>query len=153
MKKLLKYLVMACLSMVMLIGMSDAILAANATLTASSSTVRPGDTITLSFKVPHQGSYGVTGTLEYDSKVVTLSGEPTINKNLSGWAAERNGNELVIYDNNYSNPLKGTETVITLKFKVNSSVTEGTKINISIKNIVSTNGDADTNIGTATYSL
>ncbi|MBE5887361.1 MAG: hypothetical protein E7283_00835 [Lachnospiraceae bacterium] len=152
MKKILKYLVMACLSIVMLIGMSDATLAANATLTASSSTVRPGDTITLSFKVPHQGSYGVTGTLEYDSSVVTLSGEPTINKNLTGWAAERNGNELVIYDNNYANPLKGTETVLTLKFKVNSGATEGSKINISIKNIVSSDGSADTNIGTATYS-
>ncbi|MGN1154926.1 MAG: cadherin-like beta sandwich domain-containing protein [Agathobacter sp.] len=151
MKKIVKYLAMVCLALGMLIGMNNAVLAANASLTASSSTVRAGDTITLSFKVPHQGSHGVTGTLEYDSNQVTLSGEPTTS--LSGWMVERNGNELAIYDNNLENPLKGTETVITLKFKVNSNVAEGTKLNIAIKNIVSSDGSADTNIGTATYSV
>ena len=151
MKKILKYLVMACLSLVLLIGMNSTVFGANATLTASSSTVRPGDTITLSLKIPHKGSLGFTGTIEYDKNQVSLSGDPTTK--LSGWVVERNSNELVVYDNNQTNPLKGTETVITLKFKVNSSVTEGTVVNISIKDIVSGADGVDTNFGTATYSV
>lgn len=142
---------MAGLTIGILVGMNRVVFAVNASLTATTSTIRPGDTITLNFKVAHQGSYGMTGTLEYDANQVTLMEEPTTA--LSGWLAERNGNDLVIYDNNQTNPLNGTETVITLKFKVNSNVTEGTKINISIKNIISSDGSADKDMGTATYSV
>lgn len=151
MKKLLKYLALTILSVVMLVGVNSDVFAAGATLTSSATTVRAGDTITLTLKVPHAGSLGITGTLEYDASQVTLSGDPTTK--LSGWVVENSAGSLVIYDNNQTNPLKGSETVITLKFKVNSSVAEGTKVNISIKNIVSSDGSADTDMGTATYSV
>lgn len=155
MKKILKYFAMACLSFVMLIGMNSAVFAADATLTSSSTTVRAGDTITLSLKVPHKGSYGITAALEYDSNQVTLANDPALTKSLSdaGWVLEKNGSTLVVYDNYKATPLTGSETLLTVKFKVNSNVAEGTQVNISVKNIVSSDGNTDTNIGAATYSV
>ena len=150
MKKILKYLAIASLSLVMLFGMHTTVFAAGASLTANTNTVRAGDTITLSLNVSHPGSVGLTGTLEYDANQVTLSGEPSTG--LAGWMVEKNGNELVIYDNNLTNPLKGGETVITLTFVVNNNLATGTAINISINNLVSSDGNADSSIGKVTYT-
>ncbi len=112
-------------------------------------TVRAGDTITLKFNVNDSGKYGVEGTLSYDANVVTLSSSEA---SLSGWKLETNGNSLIMYDDAMTNPISGNKTVITLKFKVKSGVAEGTKINISINNIVATDGSNESSLGTATYS-
>lgn len=149
MKKILKYMMVACLSFIMLAGVSEYVFAANASLTGPSA-VRAGDTITVSLNVSHDGSYGLTGTLNYNSSQVSLTETKC---GLSGWLVENSGNDLVVYDNNLTNPLSGTKTVLTLKFKVNSNVAEGTKINISINNLNSSDGNADTSLGTATYSV
>lgn len=149
MKRILKIMLGVCLSLIMLAGASDNVFAASASLDGAS-TVRAGDTITLSLNVSHNGSYGLTGTLSYDSSQVSLTETKC---GLSGWLVENSGNDLVVYDNNLSNPLSGTKTVLTLKFKVNNSVAEGTRINISINNLNSSDGNADTSLGAATYSV
>lgn len=112
-------------------------------------TVRAGDTITLSFKLNGSGIFGASGTLSYDSSQVTLSG--TTQKIGSPWAVEFNGNNFVAYDNNLTNPIKGNKTLFTVKFKV-KNVAAGTNIKISYTSVKASDGSADTNVGTVTYS-
>lgn len=112
--------------------------------------VRAGDTVTLSFNLNGTGIYGVSGSLSYDSSQITLSG--TSQKVGSPWAVEFNGNNFVAYDNDLSNPINGKVTLFTLTFKV-KSVSAGTDIKISYNGVTVSDGNADTNVGTVTYSV
>ena len=129
-------------------GMKMDFYAASASLTGPS-TVRAGDTITLNLNISDEGKYGLEGTLNYDSSVVSFS---SMSCNVSGWKVENNGNAIIVYDDALSNPINGYTTVLTLKFKVNSGVATGTAVNISVSGIVTTDGSAESNIGTASYS-
>ena len=148
MKRVAKYLLVLALSFVFILGSKMDFYAASASLSGPS-TVRAGDTITLSLNVSDSGKYGLEGTLSYDSSVVSLS---DMSCNVSGWKVESNGNAIIIYDDALSNPLGGSATVLTLKFKVNSGVATGTAVNISVNGIVTTDGSAESSIGTASYS-
>ena len=148
MKRVAKYLLVLALSFVFLLGSKLDFYAASASLTGPS-TVRAGDTITLSLNVSDSGKYGLEGSLSYDSSVVSLS---DISCNVSGWKVERNGNAIIVYDDALSNPLGGSTSVLTMKFKVNGGVAAGTTVNISVNGIVTTDGSAESSIGTASYS-
>lgn len=148
MKKIVKYLLVLSLSFVFLLGSKMDFYAAGASLSGPS-TVRAGDTITLKLNISDNGKYGLEGTLNYDSSKVTLS---SMSCNVSGWKVENNGNAIIVYDDALSNPLSGNKTVLTLKFKVNNGVAEGTAVNISVSGIVTTDGSAESSIGTASYS-
>lgn len=148
MKRVAKYLLVLALSFVFLLGSKLDFYAASASLTGPS-TVRAGDTITLSLNVSDSGKYGLEGSLSYDSSVVSLS---DISCNVSGWKVERNGNAIIVYDDALSNPLGGSTSVLTMKFKVNGGVAAGTAVNISVNGIVTTDGSAESSIGTASYS-
>ncbi len=121
---------------------------ATATLTGPG-TVRAGDTITLSFHLNGSGIYGASGTLSYDSNQVTLTG--TTQKIASPWAVEFNGNNFVAYDNNLSNPINGNKTLFTATFKV-KDVAVGTNIKISCTGVTASDGSADIQVGTVSYS-
>ena len=123
--------------------------AASASLTGPS-TVRAGDTITLNLNISDSGKYGLEGSLSYDSSVVSFSG---MSCNVSGWKVENNGSSIIVYDDALSNPLGGSATVLTLKFKVNNNVAAGTTVKISVNGIVTTDGSAESNLGTASYSV
>ena len=148
MRKLVAILtvLMLCAACVLPITVSAA--AASASLTGPD-TVRAGDTITLSFNLNGSGLYGASGTLSYDSNQVTLSS--TTQKIASPWMVEFNGNNFVAYDNNLSDPIKGNKTLFTVTFKV-KSVEAGANIAISYTNVVASDGSADVNAGTVTYS-
>ncbi len=148
MKKIARILLVLSLSIVFLLSSKMDFYAASASLTGPS-TVRAGDTITLKLNISDSGKYGLEGSLSYDSSQVTLS---SMSCNVSGWKAERNGNAIIVYDDALSNPLSGNKTVLTLKFKVKSNVATGAKLSISVKNIVTTDGSAESSIGAATYS-
>ena len=148
MKKLIKYSTLLILSMVCVLCSITFVWAASAKLTGPG-TVRAGDTITLKFNINDSGKYGVEATLSYDSSIVTLSKSEI---NLKGWKLESNGNSLIMYDDAMSNPIKGDKTVVTLTFKVKSSVAVGTKVNIAVNNIVATDGSNESNLGSATYN-
>ena len=148
MKKIAKYLLVLSLSFVFLLSSKMDFYAASASLTGPS-TVRAGDTITLKLNVSDSGKYGLEGTLSYDSSVVSLS---SMSCDVSGWKVENNGNAIIVYDDALSNPLSGTKAVLTLKFKVKSGVATGANVKISVKDIVTTDGSAESNIGSATYS-
>lgn len=148
MKKIAKVLLVLSLSFIFLLASKLDFYAASASLSGPS-TVRAGDTITLELKISDSGKYGLEGSLSYDSSQVTLS---SMSCNVSGWKAEQNGNAIIVYDDNLTNPLSGTKTVLTLKFKVKSSVATGTQVKIAVNGIVTTDGTAESSIGTASYS-
>lgn len=148
MKKIFKYsfFIMACI--VCVLYSATNVWAAGASLTGPG-TVRADDTITLKFNINDTGKYGVEAALSYDSSLVTLSSSKI---SLSGWKLESNGNSLIMYDDAMTNPISGNKTVVTLVFNVKSGVAAGTKVNISINNIVATDGSNESNLGSATYS-
>lgn len=149
MKKIAKYLLVLSLSLVFLFGSKIDFYAARASLSGPS-TVRAGDTITLKLNISDDGKYGAQGVLNYDSSQVTLS---STSCNVSGWNVESSGSTVIMYDDALTNPLSGTKTVLTLKFKVNKNVATGTSVNISFSGIVTTtSGGEKTQLGTASYS-
>ncbi len=148
MKKSSSILTIFVLCLALMLPISVSAVSASATLTGPG-TVRAGDTITLSFNLSGIGIYGASGTLSYDSSQVTLA--ETSQKIGSPWAVEFNGNNFVAYDNNLSSPVNGNKTLFTVKFKV-KSVSAGTNIQISYTGVTASDGNADANIGTVTYS-
>lgn len=149
MKKIAKILLVLSLSFMFLFGSKMDFYAAGASLTGPS-TVRAGDTITLKLNISDEGKYGAQGTLNYDSSQVSLS---STSCNVSGWKVESSGSTVIMYDDALTNPLSGTKTVLTLKFKVNNNVATGTNIKISFSGLVTTtSGGEKTQIGTASYS-
>ena len=68
-------------------------------------TVRAGDTISLTFYAGG-GIYGGSGTVSYDSSLLTLKGYSSA---IGGsWAVEFGGNRFVFYDNSMSSPISGS---------------------------------------------
>ena len=148
MKKIISFLTILVLCVVMMLPMTASAASASASLNGPGA-VRVGDTITLNFDLNGSGILGASGTLSYDGSQVTLTG--TSQKIGSPWAVEFNGNNFVAYDNNLSNPINGTKTLFTATFKV-KSVAVGTTIKISYTGVTASDGSADANIGTVTYT-
>lgn len=122
---------------------------ASATLTGPT-TVRAGDTITLSFKLNGSGLYGTSGTLSYDDNQLTLtSTKQTV---ASPWMVEFNGNNFVAYDNNLTNPINKNTELFTVTFKV-KNVAVGTNIKVSVTGVTASDGSADSIVGTVSYSV
>ncbi len=149
MRKFLKYIAVFVIGMFVLAGNGRYINAASASLTGPE-TVRAGDTITLTLNISDSGKYGLEGTLKYDSSQVTFSGTEC---RMSGWKVEHNGNSLIVYDDNMSNPINGSNEVLVLKFKINSDIAPGTKVSISVNDILTTDGNEESRISSATYSV
>ena len=106
------------------------------------STVRAGDTITLSYNAGG-GIFGGSGTVSYDASQLTLQGyTPAIGGN---WGVEFSGNNFVFYDNTMQNPLSGA-TIFTATFTVNPGLAPGTTVAVGVSGTVS-DGTADTGAG------
>ena len=148
MKKVLSILVVAILVLSCMLPMTASAVTASATL-AGAGTVRAGDTITLTFNLNGKGIYGAEGTLNYDAAQVSLVS--TSQKIASPWVVEFNGNKFVAYDNNLAAPISSNKAVFSVTFKV-KAVATGTKINISYTGVKASDGTADANIGTVSYS-
>ncbi|MBE5964833.1 MAG: hypothetical protein E7252_07920 [Lachnospira sp.] len=153
MKNIINKIVTLLIAVVMVCGISaimyETVYAASAKFTGPT-TVRAGDTITLTFTVSDNGKYALEGTLDYDSTKLTLN---SISSLREGWEVERNDNTLIAYDNNMTNPLGTNTNVFQAVFKVNANVTAGTNLSVSIKNITSTTGSVQNSLGTVTYSV
>lgn len=112
--------------------------------------VRAGDTITLSFSAGG-GIYGGSGSVSFDSSQLTLQ---SYSASLgSPWVVEFSGNSFVFYDNSMASPISGSKTIFKATFQVASSVQPGTNVSVSVNGVKLSDGTADTNIGTKTYSV
>lgn len=113
------------------------------------SVVRAGDTIALTF-FAGGGVYGGSGTVTYDSSLLTLQGYTQL---VGGnWAVEWGGNNFLFYDNSLSAPLGNGTPVFKATFTVNTSVPVGTKLSVSATSVVLSNGQTETEIGTVSYN-
>jgi len=148
MKKIISILTILVLCLGLMLPMTVSAATASASLTGPA-TVRAGDTITVSFNLNGSGIYGVEGMLSYDSSQVTLS--VTSQKIASPWKVEFNGNKFAIYDDTVEKPINSNKTLFTATFKV-KSVATGTSIKISCTGVTATDGSADKNLGTISYS-
>ncbi|MBE6917418.1 MAG: hypothetical protein E7470_05945 [Ruminococcaceae bacterium] len=113
-------------------------------------TVRAGDTITLTFNLNGSGIFGVSGVLSYDASQLEL--KSTSQKIGNGWAVEFNGNNFAVYDNNLANPINKNTALFTVIFKVKASVATGAAVKVSCNEVTASDGSADINVGTVTYS-
>ncbi len=113
-------------------------------------TVRAGDTITLTFKVSGVNVFGASGTLQYDPDQLQLVGsKPLVS---SPWLVEFNDNNFLAYDNNLDTPINSARDLFSVSFKVRS-VDAGTQITVSYKDVKTSDGTADTDLGTVSYSV
>ena len=149
MKKILFTIVVLIICFTFLLPLTVTAANASATL-AGPNAVRAGDTITLTFHLNGTGLYGASGTLNYDSSQLTLTG--TQKKIGNGWEVEFNGNTFVAIDNNMATPINSNTALFTATFKVNSNLSVGAVINISCTDVTGSDGKADAKIGTVTYS-
>lgn len=148
MKKIIS--IIAILVLVVSLAVSVSAASASAILTGPD-TVRAGDTITLTFNLSGSGIFGASGTLSYDAGQLELTG--TKQKIGSPWMVEFNGNNFVAYDNNLTNPINSSTALFTATFKVKSSVATGANISVSYTGVTASDGSADANIGTVSYSV
>lgn len=149
MKKIVSSLAALVLAMCLLLPMNVSAASASASLSGPG-TVRAGDTITLTFKLNGSNLSGASGTLAYDGGQLQMTGTKQVIA--SPWMVEFNGNNMVAYDNNLSSPINGSRDLFTVSFKV-KDVAAGTKISVSYQNVVASDGSADANIGTVSYSV
>ena len=147
MKRIINLVLIAVLC-VSLLAVAAFAASASAKLTGPG-TVRAGDTITLTFNLNGSGIYGASGTLSYDANQLEL--KKTEQKIGNGWAVEFNGNNFVAYDNNLAKPINSNTALFAVTFKV-KNLTTGTKLTVSYTGVTSSDGSADTNIGTVSYS-
>ena len=113
------------------------------------SVVRAGDTITLTFSAGG-GIYGGSGSVSYDSSLLTLQG---YSQSIGGsWALEWGGNNFVFYDNSMSSPISGSSAIFKATFTVNASAPTGAAITVSATGVTLSDGQQDMGIGTASYS-
>lgn len=113
-------------------------------------TVRAGDTITVTFVLNGSGIYGASGTLSYDTSLVTLSS--TTQKIASPWVVEFNGNNFVAYDNNMEKPINSSTSIFSATFKVKSDAATGARIKIACTGVTVSDGSKDTTVGEVSYT-
>ncbi len=148
MKRISKIITFTILTVLMMLNMGISALAAGASMPGTE-VVRAGDNIVVYLYVNDSGKYGLEGSLSYDASQVTLTG---VQCNIAGWKVEQNGNMLLMYDDQMTNPINGNVLVLTLNFKVSANIATGANIKISVNNLVATDGSAESNLGTASYN-
>ena len=93
--------------------------AADASLSASASTLRAGDSFELYLNVSGSNILGIEGSVSYDSSALTFNGMAS-NMN-SSWSMSQSGSYFTMYNTDESSPINGGTTVLVLYFTVNSS--------------------------------
>ncbi len=124
--------------------------AAGSASLAGPDTVRPGDTITLTFYAGG-GIYGGSGSVSFDPAQLTLQGYSAA---VGGsWAVEFSGNSFVFYDNSMASPITGSTAIFKATFRVSEGVTPGTNLTVSAGGVTVSDGTADTVLGSRSYSI
>lgn len=112
--------------------------------------VRPGDTVAVSFKISGTKILGVQGELSFDSSQLTYG---SISKKIADpWYAELSDNKLLAIDTRLSSPIESEKELLTVNFTV-KQVPAGTKITVSFRNLIASDGKADVEVGTASCTF
>lgn len=141
--KRLKSFLLAILLLVCLCPVSAE--AASASL-STGSIASVGSDVTLTFKAGGTNIMGVEATLEYDEEVLEYRSYRCM---LSGWDVVRNDSTLTMYG--VSNPISAPTAIMAITFRVKNDLHVGTELNVSLKDIVISDGSADSSIGAVTW--
>lgn len=147
--KKLKRILCFWLIAILLVGTAPVVMAAGSTDISGPKDVRGGDTVTVSFSAGG-GILGGSGTLEYDPSVLTLQSCDAVIAD--SWVVIFNGDNFMFYDDSLSAPVEDA-VIFTATFLVAESVTKGTRISVSAKNVVLSDGQKDMPQETVTYEV
>ena len=133
-----------------------------AELSASSTSLKPGDEITLTLKVSDikmgdDGINAVEGTIKYDTNVFEAITQSSITSE-SGWSTTYNGETSNSLNGkflavNLSAGTKEDTTILTVKFKVKQDVAKTTETQINFVDVTSNDGVDLVNVGTKSVKL
>ncbi len=143
-KQFLKILLTLTLCFVMLLPQTAE--AASASLTGNGS-IQAGSDVTLTLSISGSGVMGVEATLNYDSSVLEYRSYSGL---LSGWDVVPNGTKFVMYG--VGNPINSSAGVVSVTFRVKSGLSVDTALSASFSDIVVSDGNSDSSVGTASWS-
>ena len=133
-----------------------------AELSASSTSLKPGDEITLTLKVSDinmgdDGINAVEGTIKYDTNVFEAITQSSITTE-SGWSTTYNGETSNSLNGkflavNLSAGTKEDTKILTVKFKVKQDVAKTTETQIDFVDVTSNDGVDLVNVGTKSVKL
>ena len=120
--------------------------APSASLSGDSS-IQAGSDVTLTLKLSGNNIMGVEATLNYDSSVLEYR---SYSGKLSGWDVVPNGTKFVMYG--VGNPINSSTSVVSVTFRVKSGLSADTALSASFSDIVVSDGNSDSSVGTASWS-
>ena len=123
--------------------------AAGASLSGSSS-LRAGNTVTLTFSVSGSGIVALQGTLNYDSSKLEFIGMDQL---IGGsWGVEMSGSSFMADDSKLSSPINSSASILSVTFRVKSGVSAGSTVSAGITGITASDGSKDISLGSASWS-
>ena len=127
-----------CLSLLLLVSlMPQRAYAASASLSASSSTLRAGNSFTVYLSVSGSNVAGIEASVSYDSSTLTYNG---YKNSLGGsWVLSESSRNFTMY-NSAGDTFSGSKRVIALSFTVKSGVSAGDAMSVSVSGKASENG-------------
>ena len=144
-QRITKFLLLFALCLLML-QPQVAEASASASLSGESS-IQAGSDVTLTLKISGSNIMGVEATLNYDSSVLEYR---SYSGKLSGWDVVPNGSKFVMYG--VGNPINSSTSVVSVTFRVKSGLSADTALSASFSDIVVSDGNSDSNVGTASWS-
>ena len=97
MKKTISHLLTICLAVVMVLSMMPVRAEAAGVSLSGASSLRPGETVTVTCYVSGSGIVAIEGYLSYDSSLELRDTSCLLG---GGWSMDMNGNHFVLYDSN-----------------------------------------------------
>lgn len=111
--------------------------AASASLSASSSTLRAGNSFTVYLSVSGSNVAGLEASMSYDSSTLTYNG---YKNGLGGsWVLSESSRNFTMY-NSSGDTFSGSKSVIALSFTVKSGASTGAEMSVSVSGKASENG-------------
>ena len=149
MKKRISRLMTVCLALVMALALFPLRAEAAGASLSGSASLRPGETVTVTFSVSGSDIVAIQGTLAYGTDALELRDASCLLG--GGWTMDMNGNTLVLYDSSLSDPVSSA-SVFSLTFRVKDGVASGSTVSAAVSNINVTDGRNDTDLGSASWS-
>ena len=148
MKKFVSVLLMLAITVSICTVVSYA--APSAKLTGAS-TLRAGDTLTLTLNVTATESHGIEGELSYDSDQLEYMDSSSL---ISGWTAQYNEDtgKFFSLDSLWETPIKKSTNVLRIRFKAKSSLESGETVRVTASVVVAEEEGGDSNLS-ASYSV
>lgn len=116
--------------------------AAGASFSGASS-LRAGNSVTVTFAVSGSNILAIDANLRYDSDSLELLGT----KQLIGgsWDMQQNGSKFILYDTKQTSPINSSKNVFSVTFRVKSDVSVGSTVSASVSGTAS-DGSSESSI-------